>query len=83
MPDSRRHSFGPALLGGGALLLVAGLVLGFVPLVDCPRCTEWDFFGPFEIWDVHKLSKPCRVCGGRRSVSLLKKWHNKSTQAAR
>lgn len=83
MPDARRHSFGPTLLVGGALLLVAALVLGLVPLVDCPRCREWNFFGPFEDFDLRELSKPCRVCQDRHRVSLLKKWHYKSTQASR
>jgi hypothetical protein len=73
VPDARRPSFGPTLSVGDTLLLVAGLVLGFVPHMDCPRCTTWNFFGPFEIWDVHEFSKACRVCSGRRSVSLFAK----------
>ena len=65
-------------------LLIAGVVLVAVVLVgvftirvaDCPTC-QWDFFGPFEKWDVHKLesvNRPCESCGGKTRVSLFKRW---------
>jgi hypothetical protein len=83
MTDSRRPGLGPTFLAGGTLFLVAVPVLAFVPLAKCPRSTEWNFFGPFEIWDVKELSKPCRVCHDRHRVSLLDKWRHKSYEALR
>lgn len=70
--------------GHGAILLIAGAVvlamalLGIfvLPIQDCPTCT-WDFFGPFEKWDIHKIPDfrtKCETCGGRHKVSLFKKW---------
>ena len=67
----RRHRW---LLWLPALLLVAAGALCFAPLADCPRCTTWNFFEPFETWDIDDLTKPCRVCGGDRRVSIVGRW---------
>lgn len=70
--------------GQGAILLIAGAVvvaivllgLFVLPVQECPTCT-WNFFGPFEHWDIHKLKSlrdSCETCGGRRKVSLFRRW---------
>jgi len=57
------------------LLLIAALsALLFAPLADCLRCTDPDFFGPFEYWDIQDLGDTCRDCGGRRRVSVVRRW---------
>ena len=60
-----------------ALLLVAALLgLFILPLADCPTC-KWNFFGPFEKWDIHKLeglTQSCGTCNGRTRVSLFTRW---------
>jgi hypothetical protein len=77
----------------GAVLLIAGGVVAAIvllgvfvlPVQECPPCT-WDFFGPFEKWDVHKLESlrnNCETCGGRRKVSLFKRWNLKRIEALR
>ena len=63
--------------------LIAGVIIAFVPLVDGPRCTTSNFYGPFEEWDVHDLNNPCRVCGDRRKASLLKTWTHRPIEKKR
>jgi hypothetical protein len=68
---------GPILLISGAVVVAIVLLGIFVlPVQECPTCT-WDFFGPFKKWDIHKVESlrgSCETCGGRRKVSLFKKW---------
>ena len=75
-PARRRATggLGPFLLAGAIVLAFLAALVVLVPLADCPRCTKWDFFGPFEKWDIHELQKPCRVCHDKRRVVLLRKW---------
>jgi hypothetical protein len=72
--SARAPGLNPFLLGAGALALVALALVLFAPLADCPRCTKWDFFGPFENWDIHELADACKVCDGKRRVPPFKKW---------
>ena len=72
--EGRRASAAHPLLIAGILAVVI-LGLFAVPVVECPRCA-WNFFGPFEHWNVHQLESlgRCDACGGRKRVSLFKRW---------
>ena len=75
--ETKASGHGATLVIAGAIVVAVVLLGVFVlPVEECPACT-WDFFGPFEKWDVHKLESlraHCETCGGRRKVSLFKKW---------
>ena len=84
MPGSERQSSWTFLIVGLGLLVAAAIaVVSLVPLAECPICCSWNFFGPFEKWDVHSQSAPCKECGGKRKVSLLNKWTHRTAEATR
>jgi hypothetical protein len=70
----------PWLLGG-ILLALAALVIGFVPLVDCPRCVKIKAMlddalarlGPSGPIIVPPFQR-CRICSERHKTTLFQRW---------
>ena len=52
------------------LVLVATIVVAFLPLLSCPRCEG----RPWERFAGGTLSSPCSLCLGRRRITLLRNW---------
>ena len=57
------------IIGGVLLIGLSALLVGVVPFFDCPGCDYWcrQVKAPFQ------PCPDCEVCGGRGSVSFLKK----------
>jgi len=72
MSTERASGLGVTFLVGGVIaLLVASLIIGFVPMVKCPACLGLHeaLIGVGGSWPIR-----CAYCDERKVVSVLKKW---------
>ena len=66
------------LIWAPCAVLILGSIVVLLPWRECfCRRPDWDFFGPFEAWDVSKLqplSVNCPVCLNDRRISPWREW---------
>ncbi len=80
-PD-RRSSWTFLLVGLALLVVVPAVVIGFVPIAECPNCNgkgEIQYHMSFGGEAMPILS--CRPCAGRGKLSLFKKWTYRTAEA--